>query len=196
MPPTSGTPRRPAAARCSTWPPTASRPPDTSSARSSGSATCSPGATPWSIGERTTAEDNAVMLMRFEDGRAATIDVSWSSKGGLEGRFELYGDARPDRLRHRRRPPLRAFIERAGRLPWREDRRRHRLGLPGAERDLRPRARRDDGSHGRGVPGRDRAARDVRRRARGESRSSTPPTARCAAAAGSPSRSRRSARVR
>ena len=40
-------------------------------------------------GERTTGEDNAVMLMRFEDGRAATMDVSWSSKGGLEGRFEL-----------------------------------------------------------------------------------------------------------
>jgi predicted dehydrogenase len=44
-------------------------------------------------GERTTGEDNAIMIMRFEDGRAATIDVSWSSKGGLEGRFEAYGDA-------------------------------------------------------------------------------------------------------
>ncbi len=44
-------------------------------------------------GERTTGEDNALMVMRFADGRAATIDVSWSSKGGLEGRFEAYGDA-------------------------------------------------------------------------------------------------------
>jgi predicted dehydrogenase len=43
--------------------------------------------------DRTTGEDNAMMIMRFEDGRAATIDVSWSSKGGLEGRFEAYGDA-------------------------------------------------------------------------------------------------------
>lgn len=43
-------------------------------------------------GERTTGEDNAMMIMRFEDGRAATMDVSWSSKGGLEGRFEAYGD--------------------------------------------------------------------------------------------------------
>ena len=33
------------------------------------------------------------MIVRFEDGRAATMDVSWSSKGGLEGRFEVYGDA-------------------------------------------------------------------------------------------------------
>ena len=44
-------------------------------------------------GERTTGEDNATLIMRFADGRAATIDVSWSSKGGLEGRFEAYGDA-------------------------------------------------------------------------------------------------------
>jgi predicted dehydrogenase len=44
-------------------------------------------------GARTTGEDNAVMVVRFEDGRAATCDVSWSSKGGLEGRFEVYGDA-------------------------------------------------------------------------------------------------------
>jgi len=43
-------------------------------------------------GKRTTGEDNAVMLVRFEDGRVATMDVSWSSKGGLENRFEVYGD--------------------------------------------------------------------------------------------------------
>lgn len=43
-------------------------------------------------GERTTGEDNAMMIMRFADGRAATMDVSWSSRGGLEGRFEAYGD--------------------------------------------------------------------------------------------------------
>jgi predicted dehydrogenase len=44
-------------------------------------------------GERTSGEDNAIMIIRFVDGRAATCDVSWSSKGGLEGRFEVYGDA-------------------------------------------------------------------------------------------------------
>ncbi len=43
-------------------------------------------------GERTTAEDNAVLVARLEDGRAFTCDVSWSSRGGLEGRFEAYGD--------------------------------------------------------------------------------------------------------
>ena len=44
-------------------------------------------------GDRTTLEDNAVMLVRFADDRVATMDVSWSSKGGLENRFEAYGDA-------------------------------------------------------------------------------------------------------
>lgn len=44
-------------------------------------------------GERTTGEDNAIMVIRFADDRAATCDVSWSSKGGLEGRFEVYGDS-------------------------------------------------------------------------------------------------------
>jgi predicted dehydrogenase len=44
-------------------------------------------------GDRTTGEDNAIMVVRFADGRAASCDVSWSSKGGLEGRFEVYGDA-------------------------------------------------------------------------------------------------------
>src|SRR4029078_7460137 len=39
-------------------------------------------------GDRTRLEDNAVMLIRFEDGRVATLDVSWSSKGGLESRVE------------------------------------------------------------------------------------------------------------
>ncbi|HEX8940744.1 MAG TPA: Gfo/Idh/MocA family oxidoreductase [Candidatus Limnocylindrales bacterium] len=62
-------------------------------------------------GARTTAEDNAVMLLRFEDGRVATVDVSWSSKGGLENRFELYGDA--GRIVQDLGPgTLRAFIER------------------------------------------------------------------------------------
>ncbi len=61
-------------------------------------------------GERTTAEDNAVMLMRFEDGRVATMDVSWSSKGGLEGRFELTGTG-GRMVSDMSRTVLRAFIE-------------------------------------------------------------------------------------
>jgi predicted dehydrogenase len=62
-------------------------------------------------GDRTTGEDNAVMLVRFEDGRVATCDVSWSSKGGLEGRFEVYGDAGRI-VQDMSSTALRAFIER------------------------------------------------------------------------------------
>ena len=62
-------------------------------------------------GDRTTLEDNAVMLIRFEDGRVATMDVSWSSKGGLESRFEAYGDAGRI-VQDIISSPLRAFIER------------------------------------------------------------------------------------
>ena len=63
-------------------------------------------------GDRTTGEDNAVLLIRFEDGRAATCDVSWSSKGGLEGRFEIYGDAGRI-VQDMSASSLRAFIERS-----------------------------------------------------------------------------------
>jgi predicted dehydrogenase len=62
-------------------------------------------------GDRTTLEDNAVMLIRFEDGRVATMDVSWSSKGGLESRFEAYGDGGRI-VQDVISSPLRAFIER------------------------------------------------------------------------------------
>jgi predicted dehydrogenase len=62
---------------------------------------------------RTTGEDNAVMILTFEDGRAATFDVSWSSRGGLEGRFEVYGDA-GRMVEDLGSTPLRAFIERPG----------------------------------------------------------------------------------
>ena len=62
-------------------------------------------------GDRTTGEDNAVMVVRFEDERVATMDVSWSSKGGLENRFEVYGDAGRI-VQDITSTQLRAFIER------------------------------------------------------------------------------------
>jgi len=64
-------------------------------------------------GSRTTGEDNAMMVMRFADGRAATIDVSWSSKGGLEGRFEAYGDG-GRLITDMSVGSLKAFVERPG----------------------------------------------------------------------------------
>ena len=62
-------------------------------------------------GDRTSGEDNAVMLVRFEDDRVATMDVSWSSKGGLENRFEVYGDGGRI-VQDITSTMLRAFIER------------------------------------------------------------------------------------
>jgi predicted dehydrogenase len=62
-------------------------------------------------GGRTRLEDNAVMLIRFDDGRVATMDVSWSSKGGLESRFEAYGEGGKI-IQDVISSPLRAFIER------------------------------------------------------------------------------------
>jgi Predicted dehydrogenases and related proteins len=62
-------------------------------------------------GDRTTGEDNAVMLVRFDDDRVATMDVSWSSRGGLENRFEVYGDAGRI-VQDISSTALRAFIER------------------------------------------------------------------------------------
>ena len=61
--------------------------------------------------DKTTGEDNAIMVIRFEDGRAATMDVSWSSKGGLEGRFEVYGEGGRI-IQDMTSTPMRAFIER------------------------------------------------------------------------------------
>ena len=63
-------------------------------------------------GDKTTGEDNAVLVIRFDDGRAATCDVSWTSKGGLEGRFEIYGDAGRI-VQDMSSSSLRAFIERS-----------------------------------------------------------------------------------
>jgi predicted dehydrogenase len=61
--------------------------------------------------ERTRGEDNAMMLVRFDDDRVATMDVSWSSRGGLEGRFEVYGEAGRI-INDMASTPIRAFIER------------------------------------------------------------------------------------
>jgi len=42
-------------------------------------------------GDKTTGEDNAVALLRFEDGRMSVTEVAWTAKGGMELRNEVYG---------------------------------------------------------------------------------------------------------
>jgi predicted dehydrogenase len=41
--------------------------------------------------ERTDAEDNAVLLMRFQEGQLGHAELSWTAKGGLDLRNEVYG---------------------------------------------------------------------------------------------------------
>jgi predicted dehydrogenase len=40
---------------------------------------------------RTDAEDNAVLLMRFEGGQLAQAELSWTARGGLDLRNEVHG---------------------------------------------------------------------------------------------------------
>lgn len=62
-------------------------------------------------GERTSGEDNALTIVRFADGRVALIDNSWSTRGGLEGRFSVYGSD-GQAVTDLAVTPLRAFIGR------------------------------------------------------------------------------------
>ncbi|HEX4591566.1 MAG TPA: Gfo/Idh/MocA family oxidoreductase [Gemmataceae bacterium] len=41
--------------------------------------------------DRTDAEDNAVLLMRFRDGQLGQAELSWTARGGLDLRNEVYG---------------------------------------------------------------------------------------------------------
>jgi predicted dehydrogenase len=41
--------------------------------------------------DRTDAEDNAVLLMRFRDGQLGQAELSWTARGGLDLRNEVFG---------------------------------------------------------------------------------------------------------
>ncbi len=60
--------------------------------------------------DKTTGEDNAIAILRFEDGRTATIEASWTAKGGIEVRNEVYCER--GRIVHDLgSTPIRAFLE-------------------------------------------------------------------------------------
>lgn len=42
-------------------------------------------------GDKTDSEDNAVLLMRFADGQLGQAELSWTARGGLDLRNEVYG---------------------------------------------------------------------------------------------------------
>ena len=56
--------------------------------------------------DKTTGEDNAIAILRFEEGRTATIEASWTAKGGNEvycGRGRIIHDMGST--------PIRAFLQ-------------------------------------------------------------------------------------
>ena len=124
--------------------------------------------------DKTTGEDNAIAILRFEDGRTATIEASWTAKGGIEVRNEVYCER--GRIVHDLGVDADPGVPPgAGRLPRREDRRRHRLGLsrsptsrasPGYDEQFRHfvEAFRDRHDAARDVRGRLRRQHDHRRR--------------------------------
>jgi predicted dehydrogenase len=59
--------------------------------------------------ERTDAEDNAVLLMRFAGGQLAQAELSWTARGGLDLRNEVYGTEGVIFTDVTRETPLRVF---------------------------------------------------------------------------------------
>ena len=60
--------------------------------------------------DKMTGEDNAIAILRFEDGRTATIEVSRTAKGGIEVRNEIYCE-RGRIIYDLGSTPIRAFLE-------------------------------------------------------------------------------------
>lgn len=63
--------------------------------------------------EKTKAEDNAILLLRFAGGQMALAETSWSSHGGLDLRNEIYGTAGVIFTDVTRGTPMRAFTLRS-----------------------------------------------------------------------------------
>jgi predicted dehydrogenase len=59
--------------------------------------------------ERTDAEDNAVLLMRFQGGQLGQAELSWTARGGLDLRNEVYGTEGAVFTDVTRETPLRVF---------------------------------------------------------------------------------------
>ncbi len=59
--------------------------------------------------DKTKAEDNALLIVKFENGGIAQAEVSWSSHGGLDLRNEVYGTEGAIFTDVTRSTPIRAF---------------------------------------------------------------------------------------
>ena len=59
--------------------------------------------------DKTRAEDNAVLLLRFDGGQMSVTETSWSAHGGLDLRNEVYGTEGVAFTDVTRSTPMRAF---------------------------------------------------------------------------------------
>ncbi len=60
--------------------------------------------------DKTTAEDSAVLLLRFEGGQMSITETSWIARGGLDLRNEIYGTEGTIFTDVTRSTPIRAFV--------------------------------------------------------------------------------------
>lgn len=64
--------------------------------------------------DKTTAEDNAVVLLRFENGALAQSELSWTARGSLDLRNEVYGTEGSIFTDVTRSTPINAFVRSTG----------------------------------------------------------------------------------
>ncbi len=60
--------------------------------------------------DKTSAEDNAIVLLRFENGALAQSEVSWTARGSLDLRNEVYGTEGSIFTDVTRSTPINAFV--------------------------------------------------------------------------------------
>ncbi len=114
--------------------------------------------------DKTTAEDNAVVLLRFENGALGQSELSWTARGSLDLRNEVFG-SEGSVFTDVTRDADQRLRARDGELPAGEGRVGQRVGFSAARRSPRLRLPRGDETL-RGVCGPwGNAARNVRGRA-------------------------------
>lgn len=64
--------------------------------------------------DKTTAEDNAVLLLRFENGSLGQSETSWTARGSLDLRNEVYGTEGSVFTDVTRSTPINAFVQSTG----------------------------------------------------------------------------------
>lgn len=58
---------------------------------------------------KTTAEDNSLVLIKYDGGALSQCENSWTTKGGVDGRFEVYGTEGSILIDMTRETGIRAF---------------------------------------------------------------------------------------